>query len=203
MATYHYHLARRHIADDLHIMLFVKNCRCVGLFKVTAEFRESFCERYADGYGESRLFLYGLSNGVCYCFSVSEQFFAARDVQPALVYAETFHSVGKGRVDFKYLFGIFDVFVEMRLDKHEFGAFLLGFPNGFGGLYAGLFCKLIFGKDYAVSCLRISANGKWHPVVFGMQFLFHRCVEIIKVAMQNCSSHDLIIYDFVLQNKRF
>ena len=202
VSAYHNHLARRHIPYDRHIMFFVEHGGGVGLFEIASEFRKRFGEGNAHGYGESHFFFDGFAQGVRNGFSVAEKPFATRDVKPAFVYSETFHSVRKRRVDVKDLFRVFDVLVKMGRNEHYIGAFLFCRPQRFARLNARFFRNLIFCKHDAVSCFWVSANGKRHPVVFGMQFLLYGSVEVVQVAMQNCSSHNLIIYDFVLQNKR-
>lgn len=44
-----------------------------------------------------------LAQFVCDGHAVAEKFFAARHVEPTLVYAETLHAVGESSVDFKHL----------------------------------------------------------------------------------------------------
>ena len=160
-------------------MLLVEHGGCVGLFEVAPEFCECFCERYSHGYCQSRLFFDEFAKGVCNRYAVAEKFFRTRHVKPTFVYAETFDSVGKARVDLKNLFRVFDVFVKMRKNEHYIGAFLLCRPQSFARLNACFFGKLVFCEHDSVSCFGISAYGKRHPVVFGMQFLFHRCVEVV------------------------
>lgn len=90
----------------------------------------------------------------------------------------------------------------MRLYKHDVRAFALAYPYCLSRLYACLLGKLILCQNYAVSYFWISANGKRQPVIFGMQLLFYGCVEIIEVAMKNCSVHTFIITVKLLQNKQ-
>ena len=148
----------------------------------------------ADGYGKPRAFFHGFADIVGNLFAVAEQPHRLRYVQPAFVQSETFHSVREFRVYSENLFAVFDVLVVVRRYEYDIRAFLPRNPYGFARCDAGFFGKHILCQNYPVPDLGIPAYGKRQPVEFGVHFLFHRCVEIVEVAMEYGSVHKHIIH---------
>ena len=157
----------------------------VRFFVVRAQFGKDFIEGYPHRDGQAGLLPHFLPQTVGNGPAITEQSYAAGDIQPAFINAKGLHLLGVTGVDGVDDLGPVGIFLMMGRHQHQIGALLFGLPDGLGGFHSKALCQLIFCQNDTMAALRVAADRHGNRLQFGALELLHRSIKAVAVTMQN------------------
>ena len=166
-----------------------KNSSCIRLFVIASELCENLVEADPDRTCELEFILHTVPYLECNLFGLIVTGNDAGHVEPALIKSEGFDFVRIFRIHLTELPGIEFILLVMGIHKNQIRTFCLRLPDGFGGLDPVLFCRFIFGKDYAVPGRRITGNCHRDIPKFRLGDHLNRCKIAVLVNVKNDAFH--------------